>query len=132
MGMYTQVKGFLCCDSIGKQNDDIKIKLMELKEEFHKREDLDRTWVCEDTVYHQGSNGSKWLFVGSEHKNYDESMTEWLKYLIENINCEGRIEFQYEEAHPEDDDYDTVWIVSGSEISIEKYKVYTKGYGFGL
>jgi hypothetical protein len=135
MGMYTQVRGFLCCNSIdqvGRGLQKNETILENLKSEFMNRENLDRTWVCKDTVFHAGSNGSGWLFIGSEHKNYDDSIEDWLRYLIENIPCEGRIEFQYEECSPDDEDWchADVWLVSNSDIKIEKYKVHTYGYGF--
>lgn len=127
MGMYTQVRGFLCCDSIG-QRPNIERQFKNLQATFKKRDDLDRLWVCEDTIFFRGSNDSGWLFIGSEHKNYDESMEEWLMFLINNIPCEGRIEFQYEEAEVGEEGQ--VWLVSKGNINKQTYTVHTYGYGF--
>lgn len=127
MGMYTQIRGFLCCDSIG-QKPDIEKKLKHLQRLFKERNNLDRTWVCEDTIFYRGSNDSGWLFIGSEHKNYDESMTEWLRFLVTKIRCEGRIEFQYEET--DIGEQAVVWLVTPDRIIEETYTIHTYGYGF--
>jgi len=132
MGMYTQVRGILCVASIGRSKnlEEIKNKLLLLQNTFEKREDLDRPWVCGDTCFQTGSNGSGWLFIGSEHKNYDSSIDEWLKYLIKNIPCEGRIEFQYEET--ELGENSPLWLVKDGVITETSFIVNTEGYGFGI
>ena len=55
MGMYTQIRGWLNINSMG---NDAKNKLTEILNEakslFELRTDLDRTWVCNDTLIHFG------------------------------------------------------------------------------
>lgn len=100
MGMYTQIRGWLNVDSIGKRKNREKLErlLTIAKEEYNQREDLDRKWVCNDTILHFGGNGSAYLFIGTELKKYDDSVDEWIKALIKTFpNSEGRIDFQYEE-----------------------------------
>lgn len=136
MGMYTQVRGWLCCSSggSGDKNNEIVSKFKEIKESFSKREDLDRAWlVAGDTHITNGSNGSLWIFIGSEHKNYDGSMDEWIKTILNNIKCEGRIEYQYEDLedfHTGEQGQDKVLIVLDGKINKEMYTPKTEGYGF--
>lgn len=98
MGMYTQIRGWLNVDSIAYKNEDKINKIFNsAKEEFESRDDLDRKWVCEDTIIHFGGNGSAWIFIGTEMKNYDNSMNEWINTIIKYFpNAEGRIDYQYE------------------------------------
>lgn len=130
MGMYTQVRGVLCAKSIG-YDEDLQILRRcfdELQEEFLKRDDLDRKWICENFHIMPGSNGSVWIFCGAEFRNYDNSMMEWIKFLAENMKVEGRIEFQYGENDV--GDKDKVLIIKDSVIYEEEYVIYTEGYGF--
>lgn len=136
MGMYTQVRGFLFCgsfnDQIGSLNYGINVesKLEELKKIFNERKDIERAWVCDDTIYNKGSNGSEWLFIGSEHKNYDNSIDEWIQLLVSSINCEGRIEFQYETFEIGDKEK-VLFIGKNGDITEGTYEIKTEGYSFG-
>lgn len=107
MGMYTQVRGWLNVDSIGKYGGEnlsrIKVLLEVAKENFKSDTtiDADRKWVSDDTVVFSGANNSTYLFIGTELKNYDDDAEKWIKYLIDYFpNAEGRIDFQYEEESP--------------------------------
>lgn len=129
MGMYTQVRGILCCNSIGQHaNKDVQVTLDELQKKFKQRNNIDRPWVCEFTKLVSGGNSSEFLIITLEFKNYCNSIDEWIKYLVKNIMCEGRIEFQYEEC--EKGDLGKVLLVKNSVIAEESYRVHTFGYGF--
>jgi len=130
MGMYTQVRGVLCAGSINSNFEELETKFIKLQNDFLKRDDLARTWVCQNSHILQGSNGSAWIFIGAEFKNYCGSMDRWIEYICENIKCEGRIEYQYEEYGVGDSD--NVWIIKDSKIKIKKYKIHTIGYGFNI
>ena len=130
MGMYTQVRGILCCGSIGQSlENNIPKKLKELQEQFLRDcSKMYSPWIGECTYYQRSGNNSEWLTILAEFKNYDESMMKWIEYLIENIMCEGRIEFQYEENDV--NDRDTVLIIKNSKITKMEYVISTQGYGF--
>ena len=77
MGMYTQIRGWLNVDSIGDYHGErfekISLKLERVKKDFKSNDmDLDRKWVANDTIIHKGANGSVFLFMGTELKNYDK------------------------------------------------------------
>ena len=102
MGMYTQVRGWLNVDSIGHAGNLLKIteQLHKAQDDFEndKSQELDRKWVCRDTIANQGGNGSVYLFFGTELKDYSSSAYKWIKYLLKYFpTAEGRMDFQYEE-----------------------------------
>lgn len=129
--MYTQYRGFLCIASLSDEKyDELVARFESLKENFLKDESNERPWVCKDSCIHCGSNGSVWIFIGSEHKNYDDSMENWIKILVKNFNCEGRIERHYEEygvGEPIE-----VLNVSRSCILRTHEETHQKGYGFSM
>ncbi len=129
MGMYTQVRGWLCIDSIGYSTLDLEIeqRIINVKKDFLK---LELRQVQDSLVLHEGGNGSKYLFFGTELENYSYDCEEFLKILIKYFpNCEGRIDFQYEE----DTDYESyeskVWKVSKGVITELFEKTHCYGYG---
>lgn len=122
MGTYTEIRGFLRIYLKDIDEDKFEIKFDLLKKEFSQRNDLDKPWIHQDSVCSTGSNGSKWIFIGSDHKMYDESMEEWVKLLIKNFRCDGRIEFQSE--YSEKNDLDILWIISNSEMIKTTYKIF--------
>jgi hypothetical protein len=127
MGMYTQVRGWLNVDSIGFDREVILMrKLFEAKESFEEQFN-GRTWVCNDTVLHYGSNGSAYLFFGTELKNYDDDAENWIKHLIKYFpNAEGRIDFQYEE----DEETCKYWLIYCGKVIMQSYcNRWCKGYG---
>lgn len=128
MGMYTQVRGWLNIDSICFDEETIlHQKLIEAKESFKKTFSEIRSWVCEDTVLHVGSNGAAYLFFGTELKNYNDDAQKWIKHLISYFpNAEGRIDFQYEASESET----PYWLIANGEI-IEKNmcEIWCIGYG---
>ncbi len=131
MGMYTQVRGWLNVDSIGSIENKNKLKelLVKAKEEYEQIEDLDRKWVCDDTVLHFGGNGSAYLFIGTELKNYDDSVDEWVKTLIKTFpNSEGRIDFQYE-LDDEDSGSRFILVRNGKIIKDDIGETWCYGYG---
>lgn len=130
MGMYTQIRGFLCCDSVGAEYD--KFEMFEntinaLLKEF-KESNPDNHWCNELLTLAPGSNGSKWIFIGSEGKDYGGEREKFLRYLVDYFPCEGRIEFQYEEKSP--GDTERVWLITEEEFLEREYTIHTKGYGF--
>lgn len=133
MGMYTQVRGWLNVDSIGDYNGEnfkeIQKKLLSAQEGFQRDTtiEVDRKWVCEDTILHSGGNGSTYIFFGTELKNYGDPAGQWIKYLLNFFpNAEGRIDFQYEE----DTGYHKYWIISnGKVIKEDMEEIYYEGYG---
>lgn len=130
MGMYTQFRGHLCVGSIGTVNaTDARARFEALQAAFRLREDVTRHWVCEDSHMIPGSNGSLWIFFGSEHKNYGECMDKWILEIVATFRCEGRIEVQYEEEGPGEDSIRVLY-VSGGLISEKREPTHCEGYGF--
>lgn len=135
MGMYTQIRGWLNVDSISFGYDNYKTIcsiLQQTKYDFQNNEmALDRKWVSEDTVVHMGGNGSIYLFIGTELKNYDDSFDEWVKYLLTKFpNAEGRIDYQYETECVEDADESRYLLIRDGKIIEDDYcKTWTHGYG---
>jgi hypothetical protein len=134
MGMYTQVRGWLNIDSIGLTNRyyEAQIRLLEAKNDFmHNEEYKDiRRWVCNDTIYHCGSNDVSYLFIGSELKNYDDDALTWIKYLLKYFpNAEGRIDFQYEEEIPGESESRYLLIYQGEIIKNDTCDTWCDGYG---
>ena len=133
MGMYTQIRGWLNVDSIGdyngKNKSEIERKLLSAQEGFQRDVtiEVDRKWVCEDTILHSGSNGCTYIFFGTELKNYGNPAEQWINYLLDFFsNAEGRIDFQYEE----DSDQHKYWIISKGKLVKEDYEdIYCEGYG---
>lgn len=157
MGMYTQARGWLNVDSIGgRKYKELSDKLEDAKIKFEVSGIADRHWVSDDTHIHQGSNGSAYIFFGTELKNYDDDSEKWIKYLLGFFpNAEGRIDFQYEEEdfwtnldeveNDKDDDgvvfsypsngsndgsYSKYWLIRGGSI-IKEDTTKTWCYGYG-
>ena len=133
MGMYTQIRGWLNVDSIGYPENYIDIcrKLERAKEDFENDETIkvDRKWVCHGTIVYQGGNGSVYLFIGTELKNYGNPAKIWIEYLLNYFpNAEGSIDFQYEESNIGDSTY-RLLIYKGQIIKEEDVKVWCYGYG---
>lgn len=136
MGMYTQVRGWLNIDSIGDRAsiDQMGQKLSDVMVSFENRIDSEniRSWVCHDTVLHLGGNGSKYLFFGTELKNYNDEAEKWIDFLLLYFpSAEGRIDFQYEDEDP-DDKHSTskYWLIrSGKIVEMARCKTWCIGYG---
>lgn len=134
MGMYTQVRGWLNVDSIsygGKNISEIKNKLEEAQITFQSVHN-GRSWVSEDTIIHAGSNGSVFIFFGTELKNYDEDAESWIKHLIKYFpNAEGRIDFQYEtEKYFEEGSKSKYWLIrEGVVVTSSTDDTWCYGYG---
>lgn len=130
MRMYTQYRGALCLGSIGTVSyPDLLADFTRLQEAFLlTTEENSRSWVCQDSHLLQGSNGSIWLFIGSEHKDYDDSMKNWIELIWKTFRCEGTIEAQYENADPQGKV--TVYTITPDEISKESRVFPYEGYGF--
>ena len=138
MGMYTQIRGWLNVDSIGGYNQtnfkEICDKVEQAKEEFGWDdsildicgEPLERKWVCNDTCVHGGGNGSVYIFIGTELKNYGCPAEIWIKYLLNKFpNAEGRIDFQYEE----DEETCKCWEIYKGKIAEKDVPRWCYGYG---
>jgi len=129
--MYTQFRGVLCLSSIGQGGTlvEAETKFKTLREAYKTTTENSRAWVADwDTHIHAGSNASIWIFIGSEHKNYDESMMDWIKLLVSSFHCEGRIEIQYEEEYP--GDTQRVLKITPGKIEEIREVAHTYGYGF--
>ncbi len=127
MGMYTQIRGWLCVKSIGALNDG-PARLKTAQDTFVKK--CERPWVKENTWFHQGSNGACWLFIGVEYKNYDDSFDLWLKHLLIYFpQAEGRIDYQYEECEV-GSPTKTVLVYKGLSTEVE-CQAWCDGYGMG-
>lgn len=128
MGMYTQVRGWLNIDSIGYENKKIlQNKLLEAQTSFEDEKLCDRSWICRNTILHMGGNGSAFLFIGAELKNYDMDAEKWIEYLLKFFpNAEGRIDFQYEE----DEEECEYWLIRDGFVLHKGYNaVWCEGYG---
>lgn len=134
MGMYTQARGWLNVFSIGREEhgSNAEYNLQEAKHTFKANYPNIRNWVCEDTVCHQGGNGSVYLFFGTELKNYNEDAQKWIEHLLTYFpSAEGRIDFQYEEVDFGDET--PCWLIyNGEVIKKGKTTAWCKGYGNGL
>lgn len=132
MGMYTQYRGFICVDSINQHP-------MKKVEEYFNKVLFDwkeaqgrRTWLTKAVWLHEGPNGSKWIFIGTEHTDYDDSVRSLIETIVAAFpGCEGRIEKQYEETKCYQG-MDTVFIISNGIISEEKYTPHQNGYGLDV
>lgn len=130
MGMYTQCRGWLNIDSISYMKDKISAfenLLREAQEKFVETQD-GRTFVCYDTWIHEGSNGSTFIFFGTELKNYDRDFERWVEFLLKYFpNAEGRLDIQYEE----DDIFGktTYLEICEGRIAEKTCKTWCKGYG---
>lgn len=132
MNKYTQCRGWLNVNSIEQvANNELKERFEKAQADFkelHADDDEFRSWVCEDTVFHSGSNHATFIFFGTELKNYDFPAESWIKFLLDYFkNAEGCIFFQ------KDDDIDgknKVWIISKGHIVEEKNLSFPfTGYG---
>ena len=130
--MYTQFRGVLCLKSIGsmKDFDALKIQFDALQAAFLAADENDRPFVCQDSQIFLGSNGSAWIFIGSEHKDYDDSMSNWIKILASTFRCEGRVEQQYEDVAA--GDLMTVYKIVPGKIEVCQEVAHTEGYGFSI
>jgi hypothetical protein len=134
MGMYTQVRGWLNIDSIGHPESfyEIQDKLQGMIDEYQEKRITSRSWVARDTIAARGSNGSTYIFFGTELKNYDEDAEEWIKYLIATFpSAEGRIDFQYEtEEYHDENSKSKYWLIrDGMVIESARTSTWCKGYG---
>lgn len=134
MGMYTQVRGWLNIDSIshGQNEQAIINKLHQTREEFSDSDSHCRKWVSRDTIIHFGGNGSAFLFIGTELKNYDQDTETWIKYLLDAFpNAEGRIDFQYEDEEYDDEESKSkYWLIREGTIIEEGWgRTWCRGYG---
>lgn len=134
MGMYTQARGWLNVDSIsyGDKNLTSIHRNVRVAQETFKQIHNGRSWVSEDTVIHNGANGSVYIFFGTELKNYNDDAEEWIKHLIKYFpSTEGRIDFQYEEEEwAEENSKSKYWLIRQGEI-IEEGHCATWCYGYG-
>jgi hypothetical protein len=135
MGMYTQIRGWLNVDSISNRENynEIRGKFEHAQKDFLERKLIDRPWVCNDSLVTGGSNGSVWIFIGSEHKNYDNSMDKWIETLIETFpNAEGRIDYQHETERADYGEESTsrYLLIRGGKIIVDdRGKTWCTGYG---
>jgi hypothetical protein len=134
MGMYTQIRGWLNVESIGKPETYYKIlsKLEQVKKEYKDMQVTSRNWVANDTSASMGGNGSVYIFFGTELKNYEDDAENWIKYLIAAFpSAEGRIDFQYESEDWQDENSSSkYWLIRNGKIVEERsYKTWCIGYG---
>lgn len=130
MGFYTQVRGWLNVDSISTSSHvELQRHLFEVRRAF-KETNVPRSWVSEDTCITLGANGSKFIFIGTEMKNYDDVAEEWIKFLLPYFpNAEGRIDFQTEREEP-GETTSKYWLIYKGEIVEEgRCVTWCKGYG---
>lgn len=132
MGMYTQVRGWLNVDSIGKCNGSCYNEICEIlktaKTDFSAKYSSNlRWWVCEDTIAFKGSNNCVYLFFGSELKNYNSDAETWISFLLNYFpNAEGRIDFQKET----DEINSKYWLIAKGKIIKEDFNnIWCEGYG---
>lgn len=129
--MYTQIRGWLNVLSIGGPEDtkELADRLPIAKATYRAGfPNLDRTWVADDTHFHIGGNGSCWLFIGTELKNYDASFDEWLNHLLTYYpTAEGRIELQCEGSEGSTSRIIKDGLVQGTQTE----HAWAKGYGNG-
>lgn len=130
MGMYTQCRGWLNVNSIGDgYNKKLNERLEIAKQEFIKQHEKDiySSWVCKDTFFHTGGNGSAFIFFGTELKNYNHSAEEWIIFILSYFrSAEGCIFFQYEE----DEGENTIRVIGKGKIIDKRRQVLPfEGYG---
>lgn len=135
MGMYTQIRGWLCVGSI---TTDTESKYLEnlfnkTQDDYEQLEKTPRaTTPIRNTYFIEGNNGACYVFIGTEFKNYDKDAEEWIKYLLSVFTwAEGRIDFQYEEDYDEEIGLGTCkcWKIAKGQIEEYQEKVWCKGYG---
>ena len=137
MGMYTQGRGWLNVNSIGndKRNDRIQQVFDEMKQNFIGN---GRDWIAEDLTLNFGSNGSAWIFLGTELKNYNNEIESLIRHVISYFpNAEGRFDIQHEKVDPniQDNGYDFYMepdyylIYKGSIVESGTCRPWCHGYG---
>lgn len=128
MGMYTQVRGWINIDSIGYGRFEKLEKIFnEVNKEYIENRKTPRCeFIMQDTHIMQGSNGSAFIFIGSELKNYNNDAEEYIKFLANKFhNAEGHVCFQYED----DECFNKTWIISKGKIEEKHQQFPFKGYG---
>lgn len=116
MGYFTQVRGWLNIDSIGceERAGETKSIFEEAKRDYLISGNTSRAmFVIQDTILQTDmGNGSAFIFIGTELKNYENDAEEWIKYLISKFDsAEGAIYFRKEEESTE-----KVWIIFKGEL----------------
>jgi hypothetical protein len=126
MGMYTQIRGWLCVGSINSHPESGKL-FNEAKAKYIAEQSTPRCYlVASDTNFQVGSNHCRFIFIGTELKNYDNDAENWIKYLLSVFPwAEGRIDFQFEN----DTDKCKCWKIYDGEIDEYYEKRWYKGYG---
>lgn len=130
MGMYTQVRGWLCVGDVKFNDRKFSDALAMAKAESHSIEA-----VKDSTIYHVGWNGSAWLFIGAELKHYSDGTDphgaeDWIKHLLAYFPlAEGRIDFQYEIT--ERGHGSPYWEIYKGKITEKHGKTWTDGPGIG-
>lgn len=130
MGMYTQVRGWFCLDSIGDEENfrDAEARLQQAKDNLLADPDQVRGWIGDDVSVRQGGNDTLWLFVGMEFKNYNQDVDLLVKHLRQVFpGMEGRLDLQYEEV--EAGDQTCTWLINRDGIQKESVTAWTYGYG---
>ena len=126
MGMYTQAKAILNIASISSKERFKKTekKLQNLQHKYINESNYGGC-VCEDTHVFMGGNASIFISFGTELKNYDNGIMNWLEYLINNFpSSEGIITIQYEEDEKAD-----VYNVYKGKINKKISEIESIGYG---
>ena len=111
MGMYTNGGATLLCGSISSECDQLMIKFYEMKSnlrEFMVAKNQ-RSWLVSSAITcSEGPNGSFFIHIGTEHKDYGDEFETILEFILRWFNnAEGFAWKIYEE-----DDVPTFWIIA--------------------
>ena len=133
MGMYTNGGATLLCGSIGNANyiNRLHIKFYEMKANLYNLmiTNDQRAWLVVDSAItcSEGPNGSFFIHIGTEHKDYGNEFETILEFILKTFNnAEGFAWKIYEE-----DDVPTFWIIANGVRHIMTIPdgVTFRGYG---
>lgn len=113
MGMYTNGGATLLCGSIVANSgiDSLAIEFFRMKIQLRISMQINeqRSWLVDSAISYQvGPNGSFFIHIGTEHKDYDSEFETILDFILRWFeNVEGFAWKIYEE-----DNVPTFWIIA--------------------
>lgn len=133
MGMYTNGGATLLCGSICNDNDldQLMLKFYEMKVNLRALmlTNKQRSWLVSSAITcSEGPNGSFFIHIGTEHKDYSDEFETILEFILRWFNnAEGFAWRIYEEAS-----VPTLWIIANGVRHIMTIPDGVTFNGYGL